>query len=90
MWGCEKPSEMKEGIRCRSCFIVGSGKRVKFWKDFWCEDQTLKEAFLNLFLLAINKDGRVSEVWEEGGDFGSWSPCFSRHLIDWEIGEVES
>ena len=72
-----------------SHFIVGNERRVKFWKDLWCEDQTLKEAFPNLFLLAVNKDGWVSEAWEEGGDLGSWSPCFSRHLNDWEMGEVE-
>ena len=34
-----------EGIRCRSRFIVGNERKVKFWKDLWCKDQTLKEAF---------------------------------------------
>ncbi|KAL6320143.1 hypothetical protein AAG906_004652 [Vitis piasezkii] len=45
-----------KGIRCRSHFIVGNGRRVK----------------------------------QVGKDLGSWSPRFSRHLNDWEIGEVES
>ena len=45
-----------EGIRCRSRFIVGSERKVKFWKDLWCEDQTLKEAFPNLYRLMVNKD----------------------------------
>ena len=36
-----------EGIRCRSRFIVGNERRVKFWKDLWCEDQKLKEVFPN-------------------------------------------
>ena len=65
-------------------------KRVKFWKDPWCEDQTLKEAFPNLFLLAVDKDGWVLDAWEEGGELGYWSPRFSRHLNDREMGEVES
>ena len=45
-----------ESIRCRSRFIVGNGRKVKFWKDLWCEDQTLKEAFPNIFRLVVNKD----------------------------------
>ncbi|RVX19782.1 hypothetical protein CK203_005356 [Vitis vinifera] len=34
----------------------GNEREVKFWKDLWCEDQTLKDAFPNLFWLAVNKD----------------------------------
>ena len=32
----------------------------------------------------------MSEAWEEGGDLGSWSPFFSRHLNNWELGEAEA
>ena len=49
---------------------------VKFWKDLWCENQSLEEAFPILFNLSVNKD--------------SWGPRFNRHLNDWEVGEVES
>ena len=45
-----------EGIHSTSCFIVGNGRKVRFWKDLWYEDQTLKEVFPNLFLLVVNKD----------------------------------
>ena len=38
-----------ENIHSRSCFVVGNGRKVKFWKDLWCEDQILKDAFPNLF-----------------------------------------
>ena len=79
-----------EGIQDRSCFAVGNGKRVKFWKDLWCEDQTLKDVFPTLFLLVVDKEGWVSDAWEESGELGCWSPRFSRHLNDWEMGEVES
>ena len=78
-----------EGIRGRSRFLVGNEKKVKFWKDMWCEDQMLKEAFPNLFLLAVDKDGWVSDAWKEGGELGYWSICFLRHLNDWEMGEME-
>ncbi|RVX10825.1 hypothetical protein CK203_018356 [Vitis vinifera] len=38
-------------------FIVGDGTRVKFWKDVWCENQSLENAFPNLFNLIVNKEG---------------------------------
>ena len=79
-----------EGIRCRSRFIVGNGRKVKFWKDLWCKDQTLKEAFPNLYWLAVNKDEWVSNAWEGSGELGCWNPHFSRHFNDWELEEVES
>ncbi|RVW12719.1 putative ribonuclease H protein [Vitis vinifera] len=78
-----------EGIRCRSHFIVENGREVKFWKDMWCEDQTLKEVFPNLYQLAVNKDEWVSNAWEGSGESGSWNPHFSRHFNDWELEEVE-
>ena len=79
-----------EGIRDRSRFVVGNGKNVKFWKDLWCKDQTLKDAFPTLFLLVVDKEGWVSDAWEESGKLGCWGPHFSRHLNDWEMGDVES
>ena len=69
-----------ESIRSRSHFIVGNGRKVKFWKDLWCEDQTLKDDFPNLFWLAVNKDVWVFDAWEEGREVGSWNPLFSRHF----------
>ncbi|RVW69042.1 La-related protein 6B [Vitis vinifera] len=67
----------------------GNGRKVKFWKDLWCEDQALKDAFPNLFRLAVNKDQWVCDAWEEGGEVGSWNPLFSRYFKDWEMEEVE-
>ena len=52
-----------ESIRSRSCFIIGNGRKVKFWKDLWCEDQALKDVFPNLFQLAVNKDRWVFDAW---------------------------
>ncbi|RVW18195.1 Transposon TX1 uncharacterized 149 kDa protein [Vitis vinifera] len=68
----------------------GDDTRVKFWKDLWCENQSLEEAFPTLFNLSINKDRWVAEAWEEDRVGGSWAPRFNRHLNDWEVGEVES
>ena len=63
---------------------------MKFWKDLWCENQSLEDAFPNLFNLAVNKEGWVVEAWEEDGIGGSWELRFNKHLNDWEVGEVES
>ena len=59
-----------EIIRSRSRFIVGNGRKVKFWKDL-CEDQALKDAFPNLFRLAINKNQWVCDACEEEGEVGN-------------------
>ena len=50
---------------------MGDGRRVRFWKDRWCGDDTLSISFLSLFLLAVFKEEWVVKVWvalgEEGG-----------------------
>ena len=49
----------------------------------------MKDAFLNFFRLAVNKDQWVFDAWEESGEVGIWNPLFSRHFNDWEMEEVE-
>ena len=51
-----------ENIRSRSRLIVENQRKVKSWKDLWCEDQALKDVFPNLFKLAVNKDQWVCDV----------------------------
>ncbi|RVW22024.1 putative ribonuclease H protein [Vitis vinifera] len=79
-----------ENFHSHSRFIIGDGTRVKFWKDLWCENQSLEEAFPFLFNLSTNKEGWVAEAWEENEVGGSWGLRFTKHLNDWEVGEVES
>ncbi|RVW43353.1 hypothetical protein CK203_070280 [Vitis vinifera] len=68
---------------------LGNERKIKIWKNLWYEDQALKDAFPNLFKLAVNKDQWVCDAWEEEGEMGSWNPLFSRHFNDWEMEEVE-
>ncbi|RVX20582.1 putative ribonuclease H protein [Vitis vinifera] len=56
-----------ENFRTHSRFIVGDGTRMKFWKDLWCENQSLEDVFPILFNLTVNKGGWVAEAWEEDG-----------------------
>ncbi|RVX02541.1 putative ribonuclease H protein [Vitis vinifera] len=51
-----------ENFRSHSRFIVGDSNRVKFWKDLWCENQSLENAFPILFNLSVNKEGWVAET----------------------------
>ena len=43
---------------------------MKFWKDRWCDDEFLEEAFLEVFSLTTTKDAWVDQVWEQRGEGG--------------------
>ncbi|KAJ9696951.1 hypothetical protein PVL29_008942 [Vitis rotundifolia] len=70
-------------------YQVGNGKRVKFWKDKWCEDGPLCESFPSLFSISLTKNAWVSEVWNPVSDGDGWTPLFTRAFNDWEIESVE-
>ena len=48
----------------RIVFRVGNGRRVRFWKDKWCGEDTLGEAFPQLYSIAFVKDPWVDQIWE--------------------------
>ena len=72
-------------------FIVGNGRRVRFWRDRWCGDFPLCVSFPSLFALSVDKEAWVADIWdplaEEG--WGGWNPCFSRAFNDWEVEEAK-
>ena len=70
-------------------FAMGDGRRVRFWKDIWCGNIPLCEAFPSLFALAVSQDAWVVDCWDSVGDVGGWIPCFSRSFTDWEVEAVE-
>nr|CAN72765.1 hypothetical protein VITISV_037010 [Vitis vinifera] len=43
-------------------FKVGDGKRVHFWKDRWCGEDSLDEAFPRLYHLPFSKDAWVAQL----------------------------
>ena len=51
-------------------FVVGDGRRVKFWKDIWCGNIPLCEAFPSLFAFAVSQDAWVADCWDSMGDAG--------------------
>ena len=48
----------------RVVFRVGNGRRVRFCKDRLCGEDTLALAFVELFLIAIDKEAWVNQMWE--------------------------
>ena len=59
------------------------------WKDSWCGEIVLCNAFPTLFNLGAHKDAKVADVWDSSREERGWSPIFLRHLNDWEVEEVE-
>jgi hypothetical protein len=67
---------------------LGNGKRTSFWIDVWLDTSVLKELFLLLLLLAVDKNGTVAESGCWCGLSWKWNICWSRTLLDREAGEV--
>ena len=40
---------------------VGDVSHISFWHDIWCRDRSLKEAFLELFCIARNKEAWIRD-----------------------------
>ena len=76
-------------VSSRLSFMVGIGRRVRFWKDNWCGTLPFCVSFPSLFALAVSKDAWVDDVWSSADGGGSWSPLFSRPFNDWEVDEVD-
>jgi hypothetical protein len=39
---------------------LGDGSKIKFWYDVWCREMALKEAFPDLYNVALVKDAFVA------------------------------
>ena len=77
-------------ISNRFSFVVGDVKRIKYWKDRWCNDTPLNVAYPSLFTLACAKDAWVGGLWSAELGGGCWNPTFVRSFNDWEMEDVES
>ena len=71
-------------------FKLRDGRGVRFWKDRWCGEDSLEEAFPRLYYLASSKDAWVAQLWDRSGNLGYWNPVFTRLNNDWEMEEVET
>ena len=48
-------------------FFVGDGRRVRFWKDKWSENNTLCDSFSSLYALADSTKVWVVDCWDSLG-----------------------
>ena len=62
----------------RVAFKVGGGRRVRFWKDRWCGEDSLEEAFPSLYSLASSRDAWVVSIMGSVREFGSLEPCIHK------------
>lgn len=53
-------------------FKVNSGNNIRFWKDKWSGDVTLKLAFPRIFNISTQKDAFILEMMD-GQSKGSWN-----------------
>ncbi|CBI24109.3 hypothetical protein VitviT2T_017099 [Vitis vinifera] len=73
-----------ELVSSRTLFVVGYGRRVKFWRDRWWGDEPLCMSFPSLFALASSKEAWVADLWVHSSKGGGWNPSFFRPLNDWD------
>lgn len=66
----------------RGLFIMCNGRRVKFQKDIWCGDSTIRESFSLLYSISLTKEAWVGDIWDCHEEGGLWNTRFSRNLKD--------
>ncbi|KAK8713902.1 hypothetical protein V6N13_149105 [Hibiscus sabdariffa] len=80
------PLELEDNLVSRNIsFVVGDGKRLKFWTDKWISSEVLKISFPCIFALALNKDGVIASFGEFVERVWQWNIALRRRLFDWEL-----
>ena len=88
--GCGRKSKKEWPLFLQNvAFSLGNGRRISFWKDVWCGEEALRSLFPSLFILAVQKDAMVIDLWDCNKEEGRWSPTFLKSFHDWEMKEVE-
>ncbi|XP_039064927.1 uncharacterized protein LOC120210230 [Hibiscus syriacus] len=82
-------NEDQFGARFRNQFKVrvGNGERIRFWFDSWTLDFPLKDVFPRLFVLSLNRDGKLNEYGQFRSSIWLWHVQLRRNLSDWELSQ---
>lgn len=67
---------------------IGDGNNVRFWVDKWWNRTSLREEFLGLFGLVVNKEESLRSMHDQKVAEGNWVCQFRRRLYEWEVNEV--
>jgi hypothetical protein len=59
-------------------FILQNGAQIRFWEDKWLGDSTLKEQYLNLYIIVRNKSATVANIFSTR----PLNILFRRSLVD--------
>ena len=63
-------------LKDNSSYVVGNGRRVRFWEDIWCGSEPLCRTYPTLYSMAASKRAVVAEIWDQHGEAAGWNPCF--------------
>ena len=63
-WLVEGDQRKLGSFKARTSFMVGNGRRTKFWHDDWCGDAPFKDSFPSFFSFAPNKEVWMVNAWE--------------------------
>ena len=73
----------------KTSFVVGDGKRIKFWRDLWYGYTPLCVDFPSLCVFARAKEAWVGDVWSLEQGRGCGNPTCIRLFNDWGMDDVE-
>ncbi|KAK2644266.1 hypothetical protein Ddye_019461 [Dipteronia dyeriana] len=71
---------LADGIRV----IVGRGDRARLWSDILVKGIPMKDAFLSIFSITVNKTVCIRDFWRKDGLGGKWEINLRRLLFNWQ------
>lgn len=64
---------------------VRNGLKTKFWKDKWCDENSLQRVYPLVFSLAMDPDALAHDYLDFCYNPPSWLPILRRQVFDWEV-----